>query len=226
MVWIGPSKLRVVTAPTLAMSPWPRARRRFRRGSRALPAGRSIRRRILTGIFPSPFPGSGRRSAPCRRGRARGNPAVSGGRCRGFRRAVKTWCFGIRRPREMPCSGSPGWAGVPSMSLMPGQTPPLSCQPPPEPPIHSPSRARARMRRRSLSWSGPVRDSAWPVARMQHADEGGEQVGGDGEAGAFGDVVDAGDEFEAAVRAEHFREQIGRGTRRSLRCRAGRGRRR
>ena len=53
------------------------------------------------------------------------------------------------------------------MSFMPGQTPPESCQPPPEPPSHSPSSARARTSRRSCSCSGPVSEAAWPVARMQ-----------------------------------------------------------
>ena len=38
---------------------------------------------------------------------------------------------------------------TPWISLMPGQTPPESCQPPPEPPSHSPRIARAATRRRS-----------------------------------------------------------------------------
>jgi hypothetical protein len=53
------------------------------------------------------------------------------------------------------------------MSFMPGQTPPESCQPPPEPPSHSPSSARASTSRRSCSCSGPVSERACPVARMQ-----------------------------------------------------------
>ena len=52
---------------------------------------------------------------------------------------------------------------------MPGQTPPESCQPPPEPPIHSPRIARAATMRRSSSASGPVRLRVWPVARIQTA---------------------------------------------------------
>ena len=38
----------------------------------------------------------------------------------------------------------------------------------------------------------------------EDADEGGEQVGGDGEAGTFGDVVDGGDEFDAASGSHKF----------------------
>ena len=53
------------------------------------------------------------------------------------------------------------------MSFMPGHTPPESCQPPPEPPSHSPSSARASTSRRSCSCNWPVSEAAWPVARMQ-----------------------------------------------------------
>ena len=52
---------------------------------------------------------------------------------------------------------------------MPGQTPPESCQPPPEPPSHSPRMARAATTRRSSSVELPVRERVWPVARMQTA---------------------------------------------------------
>ena len=67
----------------------------------------------------------------------------------------------------MPYSGSPGWAARPSIIFMPGQIPPESCQPPPEPPSHSPKIARAATSLRSASLKPPVSDSIWPVARMQ-----------------------------------------------------------
>ena len=73
----------------------------------------------------------------------------------------------------MPHSGSDSAAATPVMSLMPGQTPPESCQPPPLPPNHSPSNARASTIRRSDSDNGPVTSPVsappvvWPVARMQ-----------------------------------------------------------
>ena len=50
---------------------------------------------------------------------------------------------------------------------MPGQMPPESCQPPPEPPSHSPRIARAATSLRSASVRPPVSDWIWPVARMQ-----------------------------------------------------------
>ena len=46
-----------------------------------------------------------------------------------------------------------GGAMAPVISFMPGQTPPESCQPPPEPPSHSPRIARAATSRRSCSAS-------------------------------------------------------------------------
>ena len=73
----------------------------------------------------------------------------------------------MSRPRLIPNSGSPSLASTPSINLIPGQTPPESCQPPPEPPSHSPRIARASTSRRSFSCNGPVRDSVWPVARME-----------------------------------------------------------
>ena len=73
---------------------------------------------------------------------------------------------GSRQPRLTPNSGSPSAAATPSMSFMPGHTPPESCQPPPEPPSHSPRMARAATRRRSASSSVPVRLRICPVARM------------------------------------------------------------
>jgi len=74
---------------------------------------------------------------------------------------------GRSRPRLIPYSGSPSAAGTPSISLMPGHTPPESCHPPPEPPSHSPRIARAAAVRRSGSLNAPHREPAWPVARMQ-----------------------------------------------------------
>ena len=56
--------------------------------------------------------------------------------------------------------GSSACASTPWISLIPGQTPPESCQPPPEPPNHSPRMARAATNRRSASSSGPVRACA------------------------------------------------------------------
>jgi len=65
--------------------------------------------------------------------------------------------------------------------LMPGQRPPESCQPPPEPPSHSPRIARAATMRPLgfLHRTGQRPD----LARGAHAgpDERAEQVGGHGE---------------------------------------------
>ena len=85
----------------------------------------------------------------------------------GTRSGPSNVCRGSRHPRLMPCSGSPGRAGAPSMSLIPGHSPPESCQPPPDPPNHSPRIARAATIRRSASASGPSRAPIWPVARIQ-----------------------------------------------------------
>ena len=52
---------------------------------------------------------------------------------------------------------------------MPGKMPPESCQPPPEPPSHSPRMARATTTFDSSRSSGPVRLRAWPVARISMA---------------------------------------------------------
>ena len=62
---------------------------------------------------------------------------------------VKILWSGSRHPRLMPNSGSPSAARTPWISLMPGHTPPESCQPPPLPPSHSPRMARAATSRRS-----------------------------------------------------------------------------
>jgi len=78
-------------------------------------------------------------------------------------------CRGSRRPRLEPHSTSVGSAAAPSISLIPGQMPPLSCQPPPEPANHSPRSARPATMRRSASSSGPSSERACPVARMHTA---------------------------------------------------------
>ena len=77
-----------------------------------------------------------------------------------------TSCFGNRRPRLTPNSGSFSVALEPRISLIPGQTPPESCQPPPDPPIHSPKIARAAITRRSFSSSAPSSEATCPVARI------------------------------------------------------------
>ena len=69
----------------------------------------------------------------------------------------------------MPYSGSPPRAFTPLISFIPGQTPPESCHPPPEPPIHSPKIARAATSLLSFSSSCPVRDLVCPDALM-HTD--------------------------------------------------------
>ena len=53
------------------------------------------------------------------------------------------------------------------MSFMPGQTPPESCQPPPEPPSHSPSSAARQHEAALVFVQTPAAIFAWPVARMQ-----------------------------------------------------------
>ncbi len=53
------------------------------------------------------------------------------------------------------------------MIFMPGQTPPESCQPPPDPPSHSPRMARAATSRRSRLLEPAGERAIWPVARMQ-----------------------------------------------------------
>ena len=77
--------------------------------------------------------------------------------------------FGSNRPRLTPASGSFGPASIPSMRLIPGQTPPESCQPPPEPPSHSPRIARAVINRWSISSNPPSSAEIWPVARISTA---------------------------------------------------------
>ncbi len=99
------------------------------------------------------------------------------------------------------------------MSFTPGQTPPESCHPPPEPASHSPRMAGAATSRRSFSWSWPVRFAAWPVA---HADgnQARQQIRGHRQPRALGDVVHVGDDLQAHPRADDaakkFREGLSR----------------
>ncbi len=95
------------------------------------------------------------------------------------------------------------------MSLMPGQTPPESCQPPPEPPSHSPRIARARHQTAFVLLQRTGQGGG--LAGGAHADgnEGGQKIGGDGEARTFWNVVDVADDFQAAARADDSREQFG-----------------
>ena len=135
---------------------------------------------------------------------------------RGVLRAEDRGGDGMSRPRLTPNSGSPSPARTPVMSFIPGQTPPESCQPPPEPPSHSPRSARARTRRRSSSSSAPSRDRAWPVARMQADDQGREERGRDGQARALRDVVHRAHELEPEAGADHPGQQVGQALPRPL----------
>ena len=76
-----------------------------------LAARRAIRLPSAAGTSRSPFPGWGRRPAPCRRAPA---PGCRCKRWRAFRRetsaALKTRWRGSRQPRLMPNSGSPSAA--------------------------------------------------------------------------------------------------------------------
>jgi len=105
------------------------------------------------------------------------------------------------------------------MSFMPGQTPPESCHPPPEPPSHSPRMARAATRRRSDSSSSPVRLLACPVAPHAYRDQGAEQVGRDGQPRALRNVVDVADDLQPHAGADHPGQQVGQALPRPLRSR-------
>ena len=103
------------------------------------------------------------------------------GECRGERFGLRRWrldrdsaAAGVREAmgRQQAAAadaplGVSGRPPTPSMSLMPGKIPPESCQPPPEPPSHSPRMARATTTLASSGSSGPVRLRAWPVARIK-----------------------------------------------------------
>ncbi len=129
-------------------------------------------------------------------------------------------------PRLIPNSGSPSWAATPWISLIPGHTPPESCQPPPEPPSHSPRMARAATRRRS-SLRKPAGERADLVGGAHaHGDEAGQQVGGNRQPRAFGNVVHLADDFDAVARpACQMRQQTRRAAARRLPSPAARCRR-
>ncbi len=168
MVWIGPRKLRVVAAPMPAHVARPQVRHDLVQDAGTPPGGPATRPRSAAGTSRSPSPGSGRRSAPCRRAPAPGCPAAALRVSADTSSEPKMRWRGSRRPRLMPYSGSPSAAATPWISLMPGQTPPESCQPPPEPASHSPRMARAATSRRSLFRQRPRRASAsarWRACR-------------------------------------------------------------
>ena len=90
-------------------------------------------------------------------------------------------------------------AHTPWISLMPGQTPPESCQPPPEPPSHSPRMARAATRRRSVFLQAACRarvPGSWRACRPRsaHASRLVETASRE----PFGNVVDLADDLDAA----------------------------
>ena len=165
MAWIGPRKLRVVAAPNARMSPALSAPMTSSSTDRAScrPTHSAADRSRYFSVTISRMGPTFWAMPPCTTTRESCNAlrADSGISSRRY-----TWWVGISRPREIPNSGSSPPATVPVMSLIPGQTPPESCHPPPEPPSHSPSNARANTRRRSDSSNAPVNDAACPVARM------------------------------------------------------------
>ena len=126
----------------------------------------------------------------------------------------------------MPNSGSPGPAARPSIIFMPGQMPPESCQPPPEPPSHSPRMARAATSFRSASLSGPVSDCDLAGGPHAGGDDRRQQVGGDGQPRALGDVVHLADDLQPQPRADQPGQHVGRGSGRSLPAPAARSPRR
>ncbi len=159
IVWIGSKKLRVVAAPIMGISPSCSACRMVSRIPRASCRARhsaSDRSRYfsvtISRIGPTfwamPPWTSTRLSWSAWRvaSEASSRPRI--------------WWLGSRRPRLTPYSGSPSAASTPWMSFIPGQTPPESCQPPPEPANHSPRIARAATSRRSCSASCSVSDAA------------------------------------------------------------------
>ena len=132
--------------------------------------------------------------------------------------ASSTWWVGSRRPRLMPNSGSPSAAACPWISLMPGQTPPESCQPPPEPAIHSPRIARAATSRRSVSCSPPSRFCACPVARMQTEISEASRLVETARREPFGMPLTLLISSMPAPRPRQPRQQIGQMLLRALRC--------
>ena len=161
----GPKKLLSVAAPKARISP---ARRADKISSSTLMAdcrafhSRSLRSKYFSVTISSTGPTSCA-MPPCTSTRLasslrRVSSDTSNARCRGS-----------KQPRLMPYSRSPGCAICPSINLMPGHTPPESCQPPPEPPSHSPKIARAATSRRSSSPNVPTKLRVCPVARMATA---------------------------------------------------------
>ncbi len=130
---------------------------------------------------------------------------------------------GSRRPRLTPNSGSPSPAGDAADELharpdAAGVLPAAAGAAEPfaedrageRPAALAPPRAAARRA------SGPGR---W---RACSADQRGQQVGGDGQARALGDVVDRADQLQAAARADDPRQQVAPGSAPSPRARAAR----
>ena len=162
---MGPSKLRSVASPMAATSParrYPRISSRVRMACWRPCHSASERSRYFSVTISRIGPTSCA-IPPCTSTRLD---------CRLCRVAAETssaprmrW-RGSRQPRLMPNSESPAAALTPSINLMAGHNPPESCQPPPDPPSHSPRMARAATRRRSVSANSPVSEWAWPVARM------------------------------------------------------------
>ena len=78
-----------------------------------------------------------------------------------------TLWLGSRHPLLIPNSGAPFSAVIPAIIFIPGQRPPESCQPPPEPPSHSPSIDLDATVRLSSSEMGPVISLIWPLKRIK-----------------------------------------------------------
>src|ERR1035438_9746545 len=163
---MGPSKLRWVAAPMAATSP---ARRRPRISSRVRmaswrPCHSASERSRYFSVTISRMGPTSCAMPPCTRTRLD---------WRLWRVAAETSSVprmrwrGSRQPRLMPNSESPAAAVTPSLSFMPGHSPPEAFQPPQNPPSHSPRMARAAARRRSVSVNWPVSEWACPVARIE-----------------------------------------------------------
>ncbi len=110
----------------------------------------------------------------------------------------------------MPNSGSPSCAHTPWISLMPGHTPPESCQPPPEPaqPFAQDGARRHQPPVVLFQAAGERVD----LAGGAHADgdQAGQQTGGDRQPRPLGDVVHLADDFDAVARlAGEPRQHIG-----------------
>ena len=161
----GPKKLRSVAAPNARISP---ARKADKMASSTPIAAcrafhsRSLRSRYFSVTISSTGPTSCA-MPPCTSTR------LASSLRRVSADTSNAWCRGSKQPRLMPYSRSPFCAICPSINLMPGHTPPESCQPPPEPPSHSPRIARAATNRRSSSPNVPIKPRVWPVALIATA---------------------------------------------------------